>query len=68
MKNMVEVANFLKKALSVEKIVIFSKTSCGYCQNVKKLFSGLKIPFNCIELDQLANGYEFLGCLLEKNL
>ncbi|XP_022104980.1 thioredoxin reductase 1, cytoplasmic-like [Acanthaster planci] len=37
-------------------VMIFSKTTCPFCDKVKALFTSLKIPFHALDLDQQDNG------------
>jgi glutaredoxin len=45
-------------------VVVFSKTTCPYCEKVKKLLDELSIKANVIELDSLPNGAEIQEALL----
>ncbi|EGG19340.1 hypothetical protein DFA_02127 [Cavenderia fasciculata] len=42
---------FVKQAISSNKLVIFSKTFCPYCVKAKQLFANLKVNAFVIELD-----------------
>ena len=38
---------------SLPSITVYSATWCGYCKDLKKIFSAKKIPANIIEVDRL---------------
>eukprot|EP00887_Chlorella_sp_A99_P002819 scaffold6.g2819.t1 len=38
------------------KVMIYSKTYCPYCSEVKGLFQSLGVPAKVVELDELADG------------
>lgn len=46
-------------------VVVYSKTYCPFCMEVKSLFNALKIPAKIIELDNLEDGDAVQGALLE---
>ncbi|KAI7905390.1 glutaredoxin-C1 [Cokeromyces recurvatus] len=46
------------------KVMVFSKTYCPYCDDAKELLKKLKIHYECIELDDLGS----LGRLLQEEL
>ena len=37
-------------------VVVFSKTTCGFCAKTKATLEGLSVPFTAIELDTLPDG------------
>lgn len=45
--------------------MVFSKTTCPFCEKVKELFKTLKIEYGLVELDQIANGSELQSALHE---
>ncbi|XP_038650813.1 glutaredoxin 2 isoform X2 [Scyliorhinus canicula] len=49
--------------ITQNRVVIFSKTSCPYCDIVKNIFTDLGIPYKAIELD-LRNDGVHLQCIL----
>jgi len=53
----------VQKALQSSKIVVFSKTYCGYCSSVKQLFTKLGVPFSVIELNKRGDGGEIQNYL-----
>ncbi|QDZ17768.1 glutaredoxin [Chloropicon primus] len=46
-------------------LVIFSKTTCGYCARAKSLLDSMKVTFNAVELNQIENGAEVQNALKE---
>jgi hypothetical protein len=50
-KNSVE--SFVQELLAKNKVVIFSKTTCPWCDKVKELFDEIKEPFVKVELDKI---------------
>ncbi|KAL3159130.1 hypothetical protein ABBQ32_011125 [Trebouxia sp. C0010 RCD-2024] len=45
-------------------VVVYSKSWCPYCGEVKRLFSALKVDFTAIELDEVVEGDEVQDALL----
>lgn len=45
-------------------VVIFSKTYCPYCSDVKDLFDQLRVDYIKIELDDSPNGPEMQQALI----
>jgi glutaredoxin len=37
-------------------VVIFSKTTCPFCDKVKELFRSLNMPYEALELDTMEGG------------
>ncbi len=65
-------AAFIDGELTKAPLVIFSKTTCGYCSQVKRMVGGLALPVpaHVVELNQLDNMSELqdryttlFGCL-----
>ncbi|KAI7734485.1 hypothetical protein M8C21_030293 [Ambrosia artemisiifolia] len=54
-----------KQIVSDNPVVVFSKTWCGYCNNVKRLFSKLNVSYKVIELDKESDGREIQAALRE---
>lgn len=52
---------FIKNELSKDKVVIFSKTYCPYCTDVKKLFKNLGVSASIVELDDKQYVLQELG-------
>lgn len=44
-------------------VVIFSKTTCSYCNMAKKLFQDMNVNYKAIELDTYENGNQFQDVL-----
>ncbi|XP_045451709.1 glutaredoxin-C4-like [Melitaea cinxia] len=58
MASSTEIKQFIKEAISQEKVVVFSKTYCPYCTLAKDVFSKIKQPIKVYELDQRDDGPE----------
>ncbi|KAI3971029.1 hypothetical protein MKX01_024676 [Papaver californicum] len=54
-----------KEIVSSTPVVVFSKTYCGFCTSVKKLFTQLGAAFKVIELNQESDGDDMQAALLE---
>ncbi|XP_030442182.1 glutaredoxin [Syzygium oleosum] len=54
-----------KELVSSNPVVVFSKSFCPYCVDVKKLLSQLGVNFKAIELDQETDGSEVQSALAE---
>ncbi|XP_058830410.1 uncharacterized protein LOC131689376 isoform X2 [Topomyia yanbarensis] len=59
------VADFVKSAITQDKVVIFSKTYCPYCTMAKEPFKKLNQQFACYELDQRNDGDQIQSVLGE---
>ncbi|KAJ9454585.1 Glutaredoxin-C2 [Diplonema papillatum] len=46
----------LGEAAAASKVLVFSKTSCPYCSQVKQVFSQLGVQPAVVELDVVQNG------------
>ncbi|XP_026756227.1 uncharacterized protein LOC113516075 [Galleria mellonella] len=51
-----EVQQFIKTAISQDKVVVFSKSYCPYCNLAKDVFNKVKQPIKVYELDQRDDG------------
>jgi glutaredoxin len=49
------------------KVAVFSKSGCPYCQNVKDILNELGVDYKVLELDQMENGGAIQDSLLGKN-
>ncbi|XP_062991090.1 glutaredoxin 2 isoform X1 [Elgaria multicarinata webbii] len=58
-------ANQIKETISDHCVVIFSKTTCSYCNMAKKLFQDMNVNYTAIELDMYENGSQFQDILHE---
>ena len=55
----------VRAAIDATGVVIFSKSWCPFCRNVKVLFdSELKVPYTAYELDELPQGDEIQQSLV----
>ncbi|XP_009998235.1 PREDICTED: glutaredoxin 2 [Chaetura pelagica] len=55
--------NQIQDIISNNCVVIFSKTTCGYCKMAKKLFEDMNVNYTAIELDMNTNGSQFQDIL-----
>ncbi|KFM23777.1 Glutaredoxin-C6 [Auxenochlorella protothecoides] len=55
----------LKEKNKKNPVVVYSKTYCPYCAEVKSLFQKLKVDAKVIELDSLADGNDVQQALFE---
>ncbi|XP_045774361.1 glutaredoxin-C4-like [Maniola jurtina] len=56
MANSAEIQQFIKDAISQEKVVVFSKSYCPYCKLAKDVFGKVKQPIKVYELDERDDG------------
>ncbi|KAM6305830.1 glutaredoxin 2 [Aegotheles albertisi] len=56
-------ANQIQDIISDNCVVIFSKTTCGYCKMAKKLFEDMNVNYTAVELDMNTNGSQFQDIL-----
>ncbi|KAG4940595.1 Glutaredoxin [Glycine soja] len=54
-----------KEIVSSNSVVVFSKTYCPFCVDVKKLFGDLGANYKAIELDTESDGKELQAALVE---
>ncbi|KAK7395652.1 hypothetical protein VNO78_16217 [Psophocarpus tetragonolobus] len=54
-----------KEIVSANSVVVFSKTYCPFCVEVKKLFTTLGVNFKVIELDSESDGSDIQSALAE---
>ncbi|XP_021298936.1 glutaredoxin-like [Herrania umbratica] len=54
-----------KEIVSANPVVVFSKTYCPYCVDVKKLLQQLGASFKAIELNNESDGSEIQAALAE---
>lgn len=45
-------------------VIVYSKTWCPYCAQVKGLFRDLKVDFTAVELDEVVEGEDVMDALL----
>ena len=53
-------------AIAANKVMMWSKSSCPHCNMAKQCLQQKGIAFECIELDQLANGAQIQNALATK--
>ncbi|KAJ0174620.1 hypothetical protein K1T71_009728 [Dendrolimus kikuchii] len=51
-----EIEQFIKDAISQDKVVVFSKSYCPYCTLAKEVFRKVKQPIKVYELDERDDG------------
>ncbi|XP_026726501.1 glutaredoxin-C4-like [Trichoplusia ni] len=51
-----DVQNFIKGAISQDKVVVFSKSYCPYCDMAKEVFRKVKQPIKVYELNERDDG------------
>ncbi|XP_077188808.1 glutaredoxin 2 isoform X1 [Paroedura picta] len=56
-------ANQIQDMLLDNCVVIFSKTTCSYCNMAKQLFRDMNVNYKAIELDTYENGNQFQDVL-----
>ncbi|XP_054835527.1 glutaredoxin 2 isoform X1 [Eublepharis macularius] len=59
----VATANQIQETISDNCVVIFSKTTCSYCNMAKKLFQEMNVNYKAVELDTYENGNQFQDVL-----
>ncbi|XP_061489983.1 glutaredoxin 2 isoform X2 [Rhineura floridana] len=59
----IETTNQIQQTISDNCVVIFSKTTCSYCNMAKKLFEDMNVNYTAIELDMYENGNQFQDIL-----
>ncbi|KAI8529049.1 hypothetical protein RHMOL_Rhmol12G0195600 [Rhododendron molle] len=55
----------VKEIIDSNPVVVFSKTYCGYCKQVKQLLSKLGATYKVVELDEENDGSEMQQALAE---
>ena len=50
-----EISGVIKSIIELNRVVVFSKTWCGYSASAKRLFQRLGVEIEAIELDLLGN-------------
>ncbi|XP_022993775.1 glutaredoxin isoform X2 [Cucurbita maxima] len=54
-----------KQIVASNPVAVFSKTSCPYCVQVKRLLTGLGANFKAVELDTESDGSEIQAALAQ---
>ncbi len=52
--------------ISSHRVMVFSKTTCGFCSRVKAFFAEKGVQAEILELDQIADGGDIQAYLKEK--
>ncbi|KAF9157715.1 thioredoxin reductase [Actinomortierella ambigua] len=52
------VRNIVKKGITENPVMVFSKSYCPYCLRVKDLFEDMDVKYNALELDEHDHGEE----------
>jgi glutaredoxin len=60
------VSSIIEDNITNNNVIIFSKTTCPFCAEIKQLFESLGIEYSALELDQLDIGAEIQIGLEEK--
>jgi len=60
------IGTYVDNLIKQNKVIVFSKTTCPFCEKVKELFKTLKVEFVTIELDRVENGNEIKSYLISK--
>ena len=55
---------FVQETVQNNKVVVFSKTWCGYSAMTKMTLDEMDLQYLAVELDQMDNGSEIQGALL----
>lgn len=57
--------DLVKQKNAENPVIVYSKTWCPYCAQVKQLFSQLEVPAKIVELDQVVEGDDVQAALFE---
>ncbi|XP_066554463.1 thioredoxin reductase 3 [Amia ocellicauda] len=60
-----EIKSRIEDLIESNQVLVFSKSYCPYCIQVKGLFTDLNVNFHAVELDLMDNGANFQEMLLE---
>ena len=61
---MTSTTNWVNDKIGKDDIVIFSKSSCGFCLESKLLLESLGVPYHAYELDQIKEGKNMMPQVL----
>ncbi|KAI7886965.1 glutaredoxin [Lichtheimia hyalospora FSU 10163] len=64
---MVNVEQLVEEIIKNNKVAVFSKSYCPYCQRAKALLKSLGVEFFVIELDEDSNGGAIQAYLLTRS-
>ncbi|KAI8986050.1 glutaredoxin [Pilobolus umbonatus] len=59
------IRDLVKRSIVDNKVMIFSKSYCPYCNGAKKLFSDINVPYQSMELDEDLDGEAIQSTLIE---
>ncbi|XP_075880818.1 thioredoxin reductase 3 isoform X1 [Nelusetta ayraudi] len=60
-----ELKTRIQELIDSNQVMVFSKSYCPYCLQVKDLFNELNVPCNVLELDLIDDGTNYQDMLLE---
>ncbi|BFZ04272.1 hypothetical protein BsWGS_07311 [Bradybaena similaris] len=55
--------NFIQDLVSKNRVVIFSKSHCPYCEDSKTLLSNMGVDYTAVELDKMKEGNQVQNVL-----
>ena len=55
----------IKATVAESKVVVYSKSWCPFCRKTKDLFESMGVAYTAIELDEMDDGAEIQGALLD---
>lgn len=55
--------NFIQDLVSKNRVVIFSKSHCPYCDDSKTLLSNMGVDYTAVELDKMKEGNQLQNVL-----
>ncbi|CCJ28480.1 unnamed protein product [Pneumocystis jirovecii] len=61
-----DIMNYVESIISANKVVVFSKSYCPYCDRTKELLQNSHIDYTVLELDVIAQGSNIQQYLFEK--
>jgi len=59
-------ASFVETSVADNKVMIFSKSYCPYCNKAKEAFDAMGVSYGTVELDRVEGGAAIQAALLEK--
>mmetsp|Transcript_13123 Transcript_13123/g.24932 ORF Transcript_13123/g.24932 Transcript_13123/m.24932 type:complete len:106 (-) Transcript_13123:615-932(-) len=55
----------VEQIVAASPLVVFSKTTCGYCSRAKSLLNSLNAKFDAVDLDKIDSGSQMQKALAE---
>mmetsp|Transcript_7090 Transcript_7090/g.24397 ORF Transcript_7090/g.24397 Transcript_7090/m.24397 type:complete len:128 (-) Transcript_7090:95-478(-) len=55
----------VEQLVAANPLVMFSKTTCGYCGRAKQLLNSMKVTFDEVQLDRIDSGPQMQDALKE---